>query len=40
MFEDANNIQDYFREKDNVFTQYVVEQQFVVGRGHDYLYSF
>lgn len=40
MIEDVSNVREYFKEKDNVFTIYVVEQKFVVGRGHDYLYSY
>jgi len=40
VIEEVNDIRDYFKEKDNVFTLYVVEQMFVAGRGHDYLCSF
>ena len=29
-----------FRPVDDVFTIYVVEQRFAVGRGYDYLHSF
>jgi len=40
MIEEIKDIREYFRENDNTFTIYVVEQRFVVGRGHDYLCSF
>lgn len=34
------DITDFFKETDNVFTIYVVEQKFVVGRGANYFKSF
>ena len=33
-------IESLFRPIDDVFTIYVVEQRFAVGRGHEYLHSF
>ena len=37
MIED---VRDFFKETDNSFTIYVVEQRFVVGRGLEYFKSF
>lgn len=34
------DVRDFFREIDSVFTIYVVEQRFVVGRGADYFRSY
>lgn len=34
------DIKDFFRETDNAFTIYVVEQRFVVGRGADYFRQY
>ena len=34
------DIRDFFKETDEAFTIYVVEQRFVVGRGSDYFRSF
>ena len=36
----TDNILDFFRESEDAFTIYVVEQRFAVGRGSDYFRSF
>lgn len=36
----TDNILDFFRESEDTFTIYVVEQRFAVGRGSDYFKSF
>lgn len=34
------DVRDFFKENDSVFTIYVVEQRFVIGRGADYFRSY
>ena len=34
------DIRDFFKEQEEAFTIYVVEQRFVTGRGSDYFRSF